>query len=204
MRPMEPNFTAFAGHRCLASGSLEAVVRAAKAYADRTERDSHAEPLLVFEDRTGNQVDFDLRGTPDEAVRRLEEHPLFARTAEPKRTGPGRPKLGVVAREVTLLPRHWAWLEAQRGGASAALRTLVEEATKRDQRPTLARKAREAAGKLMWTLAGNLPRFEEASRALWAKDDARLASQMRGWPKDVRTHVERLVAEASRLEVASD
>jgi len=200
-QPIE-TFTAFAGHRCLASGALEEVLLEAKKYVDRTESDPRAAPLLVFEDRTGSPVDFDLHGTPAEALERLAFHPLFAsrEAAEAKRTGPGRPKLGVISREVSLLPRHWDWLEQQRGGISVTLRALVEEARKRGQNTQLARKAREAAGKFMWTIAGDLPNFEEAARALYAKDEKRLEQLIRRWPKGIKEHVERLVGEAARLE----
>jgi hypothetical protein len=116
------------------------------------------------------------------------------------RIGPGRPKLGVVCREVSLLPRHWSWLEQHPGGASVALRKLVEDARKRGHGKERARVAWEAAGKFMWVMAGNLSGFEEASRALYAKDQARLVSLIRDWPGDVRSHVERLVGESTRLE----
>lgn len=190
-------FTAFAGDRCLGSGSVEEAITRVKKHLDR----GGAEPVLVFEDRTGSTIDFDLRGSAVEAIERLKEHPLFVeeRGAE-RRAGPGRPKLGVVSREVSLLPRHWEWLEAQRGGISVTLRSLVEEARKRGQGKDLARKAREAAGKFMWIMAGNLPMFEEASRALYAKDDAKLETPVRRWPADVKRHTLRLVAEAARLE----
>lgn len=193
-------FTAFAGHLRLASGPIEQAVRRTKEYVDG----GGGETVLVFDDRTGEQIDFDLRGTPEEAIARLAEHPLFAEDAPARRPGPGRPKLGVVSREVSLLPRHWEWLERQRGGISVALRALVHEAQKRGQGKELARRAREAAGKFMWTMAGDLPDFEEASRALYAKDDARLRRLVRGWPKDVKRHVVRLVAEATRLEEAAE
>ncbi len=192
-------FTAFAGHTAIASGEIRETLRQTKAWLDRA-ANADAEPLLIFEDQTGIQIDFDLRGSAEEAIERLATHPLFA-DEEPRRTGPGRPKLGVVSREVSLLPRHWEWLEAQRGGISVALRALVEEARKRGQSRQLARRAREAAGKFMWTMGGNLPDFEEASRALHAKDDAQLRSLIGPWPRDVALHIERLVAEAHRLEL---
>ena len=107
----ERTFTAFAGHSKLASGPLAEVLRSLKS---RGEEES---ALLVFEDQTGRQVDFDLRGTMEEVLAR--------HCPEQPRTGPGRPKLGVVSREISLLPRHWEWLESQPNGASAALRRLA-------------------------------------------------------------------------------
>ena len=101
---------------------------------------------------------------------------------------------------MSLLPRHWEWLEEQPQGISAALRRLVDEARKRDPGKARARMARDAASKFMWAMAGNLPDFEEASRALFAGDGERLSVLVRKWPKDIRNHVLRLVEEAARFE----
>lgn len=188
---MTDSYTAFAGLRCIATGALEQTVLTAKRHADT----GTTEPLLIFEDRTGTQIDFDLRGTPDEVRARLAAHPHFAPATAPGtgRSGPGRPRLGVVSREVSLLPRHWSWLVEQPGGASAALRRLVDEARKRDPAHDDARRAREAAGRFLWAVAGDLPGFEEASRALFARDDARLAGIVSTWPPDVGGHLARLL-----------
>jgi uncharacterized protein len=197
-------YTAFAGNRLIASGDLRTTVLQTKNHLDC----SNAEQVLVFEDQTGVQIDFDLRGTPDEALARLSEHPRFvmSEAAATVRVGPGRPKLGVVCREVSLLPRHWVWLDQQSGGASGALRRLIDEARKRGQGKELARLAREAASRFMWVMAGNLPNFEEASRALFAKDQERLEALIGDWPEDIRKHLDRLVQESVRLEseAASD
>jgi hypothetical protein len=191
-----PTFTAFAGERCVASGPIHEVISTMKEVLEEDE----GQTILVFEDRTGDPIDFDLRGTTEEALARLPAHPRFAsEDAVPKR-GPGRPKLGVVSREVSLLPRHWEWLEEQRGGISVALRALVEEARKRHPSSHLARKAREAAGKFMWTMAGNLPCFEDASRALYAGDDEEVRALTRAWPEDIRGHVLRLLDRANDRE----
>lgn len=191
-------YTAFAGTRCIASGDRSSMLLATKKYVDRKEPDS----ILIFEDQTGTQIDFDFRGTPDEVLERISSHPHFAATEEPTqpRSGPGRPKLGVVCREVSLLPRHWDWLEHQRGGISVALRKLIDEARKGGLGAEHARIAREAASKFMWAMAGNLPGFEEASRALFAKDHDKLGSLIAKWPKDLRNHVQKLVDEAVRLD----
>ena len=149
------NYTAFDGTRRVACGDLPTMLRAVKATLDA----GGAEPL-IFEDRTGRQIDFDLRGSADDVVARVA--PSAASN------GPGRPRLGVISREVSLLPRHWEWLETQPNGISAALRRLVDEARKLEPEAERARLAREAASRFMWALAGNLPGFEEASRALFA------------------------------------
>jgi len=184
----EQTYTAFLGERRIASGEVRAVLREVKAQA----AESALERLLVFDDRTARQVDFDLRGTAEEVIERLARHPLFA--AEAPRGGPGRPKLGVVAREVTLLPRHWEWLEQQPSGASAALRKLVEQAIRDTAGSDAERLAREAAGRFMTAMGGNLPGYEEATRALFAGDVTRVAEHIAAWPADVRDYALRLMA----------
>ncbi len=187
-------YTAFAGDTLIASGEIGTVLLRTRERMDLAD----AAPILVFEDRTGTQVDFDLRGTPEAIVGRLASHPHFAAHGETSvsRSGPGRPRLGVVSREVTLLPRHWEWLELQPQGISAALRRLVDEARKREPGTERVRAAREAAGRFMTAMAGNLPGFEEASRALYAGDRGRLAECVREWPPDVRGYLERLLDRA--------
>lgn len=191
-------FTAFAGDRLIISGNLKNMILRTKEWLERGENDQ----ILIFEDRTGKQVDFDFRGTPDEVLARLSSHPLFTSSEgqDKTRPGPGRPKLGVICREVSLLPRHWEWLEEQPNGASAALRRLVDEARKHEPEKERARIAREATGRFMSVMAGNFPGFEEALRALYAQDQKRLKELIRQWPNDIRKHIDRLVKEAVRLE----
>ena len=153
------------------------------------------EPVLIFEDQTGRQVDFDFRGTRAEVLERAE--------ASKPRPGPGRPKLGVISREVTLMPRHWEWLEEQPNGISAALRRLVDDARKREPGKEQARRATEAASKFMWAMAGNLPGFEEASRVLFARDQARFEQLIGAWPEDVREHLMMLISDSARLETSA-
>jgi hypothetical protein len=147
-------------------------------------------PVLVFDDLNGSPLDFGLRGTSDQILARLapEQAP---RQGEPTR-GPGRPKLGVVAREVTLLPRHWEWLSAQPGGASVALRKLVDAARAMHAGADRRRLAQQAADRFMAAVAGNEPGYEEAARALYAGDQARFAAAMAAWPVDVRAHAMKL------------
>jgi len=179
---MEENtYTAYFGHRQVASGPIERVLPALKR---RFDKDPGA-VMLIFEDRTGRQVDFDLRGTLADVLARARP--------EPARTGPGRPKLGVVAREISLLPRHWEWLEDQPNGASAAIRRLVDEARKRDPEGERSRLAIAATGRFLSAIAGDLPGYEEATRALFNSDWARLEELIGDWPKDIRLHTERLI-----------
>jgi hypothetical protein len=176
----ERTYTAFLGMKRVVTGDLRAMLLRTKQEVDR----GGQEPLLIFDDLTGQQVDFDFGGTPDQVLERALPQPTGGR---------GRPKLGVVSREVSLLPRHWEWLEDQPNGASAALRRLVDEARKREPALERARRARDAASRFMWSMAGNLPDFEEATRALFDGDGERLRQLIRGWPTDVRDHVERMV-----------
>lgn len=166
--------TAFDGDRRLAAGPLSDVARAVAAAPDPA-------VVLIFADADARRVELDLRGSVNEILARLPRPPAEA----PK--GPGRPKLGVVAREVTLLPRHWEWLAAQPGGASVALRRLVEAAQK-DPREQ-AKAAREAAYRFMSVMAGHRPGFEEASRALFAGDLTGFEAQAGGWPSDIRDYI---------------
>lgn len=180
--------TAFEGSTRLASGDLIEVALAAKAATDR----GATGPVLIFEDATARPIDLDLRGAPEDVRARL----AAAAPPPPAPRGPGRPKLGVVAREVTLLPRHWEWLGAQPGGASVALRRLVEEARRADEGPARRRRAQEAAYRFMSAMAGDEPGFEEATRALFAGDKDRFDAETANWPADVRDHARRTASEA--------
>jgi uncharacterized protein len=188
-----PHFTAFSGPKRLAEGPLAEVAIAVM----QASRRPAAPSIIIFSNATGHPIDLDLRGTERDVIARLPESTPppsaeadEAAAAEPR--GRGRPKLGVVAREVTLLPRHWEWLGTQPGGASVALRKLVEEARRANGDVDRARAAKEAAYRFMSTMAGNLAGFEEASRALFADDRRRFAGLIAGWPDDIRDHVVKL------------
>ncbi len=170
----EPLLIAFEGARRIASGPLAEVepqVQAAMARA--------SEPVLVFDVDSSRPVEIAPAGSP----------PLPPRPR-------GRPKLGVAAREVTLLPRHWDWLARQPGGASAALRRLVESSIRSSQGADQVRMARESAYRFMSAMAGDLPGFEEASRALFRGDGDRFAAETSAWPDDIRDHIVSLAASA--------
>jgi hypothetical protein len=187
--------TAFAGTRRIAHGGVREVALKAKALLDRA---SHAQ-VLVFDDSTSELIEVDFRGTPEQVSRRIGEtaatEAATGSTAPAGETrGPGRPKLGVVAREVTLLPRHWAWLATQPGGASVALRKLVEHARLAHQGKDRLRRAQEAAYRFLSAMAGNEPGFEEAIRALFAGKRERFEEFVDPWPRDVREHAKKLAA----------
>ena len=177
-----PSYTSFDGHRRIASGSLQANALAVK---QAIETDAFSS-ILTFDDRTGRTVEVDTRGSEQQLAERFAIHePVEAR-------GRGRPKLGVIAREVTLLPRHWDWLATQPGGASVALRRLVEEARRTNSDKDRARQAQERAYHFMLALAGDLPGYEEATRALFANDAQRFGELIAAWPDDVREHATKL------------
>jgi hypothetical protein len=207
--------TAFEGARRIASGELAVVAAAVKAVLDRGER----APVLIFDDQTSHPVEVDFRGTVDDVLRRIGEaaapaagpgdaasgsasDPASAVAQTPGAPpadaprGPGRPKLGVVPREVTLLPRHWDWLNSQPGGASVALRKLVEEARRANEGKDRIRRSQEVAYRFMSAMAGNEPGFEESTRALFAGDRARFDEQTSAWPEDVRDHARKLATAA--------
>jgi hypothetical protein len=204
MHTAQPTYTAFSGSRRIASGPLPEVAARIK-QTEQTAPEAAAS-LLMFADADGRPVELDLRGSVAEVLARLthidSEYPLEApipaaadESATPPR-GPGRPKLGVVAREVTLLPRHWEWLAAQPGGASVMLRKLVEAARKQGADADRVRQARESAYRFMAALAGNEPGFEEATRALFAGDGPAFTERSAGWPADVRDYSHKLAGPA--------
>jgi hypothetical protein len=168
---------AFAADRLIARGPLSEALAAIHSASGAEEA------VLVFDAADGRAIDLDLRGSVADALARLAPAP------EPEKRGPGRPKLGVVPREVTLLPRHWDWLASQPGGASVALRKLVEGALKEAEGPDRARKAREATYRFMTALAGDKPGYEEATRMLFAGDWTAFDAAVEEWPTDVREAV---------------
>ena len=190
-------YTAFEGTRRIASGDLTDVVRVTKMVIDQ----GGLAPVSIFDDATGEPVEVDYRGPVEEVVRRVAapsstEVPAAGSHGLASARGPGRPRLGVVAREVTLLPRHWEWLNSQPGGASVALRKLVEDARRANQGKDRLRRARDAAYQFMVAMAGNEPGFEEAIRALFAGDSGRFVACVEPWPADVRDHARTLAAQA--------
>ena len=162
------SYTAFSGFDHVASGPLPEVYQSSL----------RAENTLIFDRDTGRVVDIDPRFPPS-----ADEGPK-----------PGRPKLGVVSREVTLLPRHWDWLATQPGGASVALRKLVEEAS-RNPKAQL-RQRRDAAYRFATALVGNAPGYEEAIRALYAGQRDEFAAHIEAWPADVRAELEKMTEAA--------
>lgn len=180
MPDLTHTYTAFIGTTRLVSGPLAQVAVAVK-NAESDFLSPAASPVLIFSDHTGKQIDIDTRGSDEAIIARYSPPPDAPR-------GRGRPRLGVVAREITLLPRHWDWLNAQPGGASVTLRKLVDDARRNGGDKHLVKKAHEAAYTFMHAIAGNMPHFGEATRALFANDRARMELLIAEWPHDVREH----------------
>jgi hypothetical protein len=195
------SFTVFDGTRLLGAGSLPQATR----LAQRALGGDPEGPVLIFNDRTGAVVDLD--PLQSEAPEPIVESDADPATPEPSDArGRGRPRLGVVPREVTLLPRHWDWLAEQPGGASVALRKLVEAALRAaatELGPDARRRAQERAYRFMTTMAGDMPNYEEATRALFADDAARLAALIKDWPADIRKHALALAKVQPRKSTAA-
>lgn len=198
-----PTYTAFEGDSLLCKGPLTEVILKIKKRMGRADNS----PALIFNDATGNPMDFNFQGSEKDVLRRLE---VFVGEADAKGkdadgkgrggkgkateevAGPGRPKLGVVSREVTLLPRQWEWLASQSGGASVVLRRLVDDARKKSGDALTVKQTQERTYKFLSVMAGNLKGYEEAIRALYRKDGKGFAAHTEGWPKDVKRHAETL------------
>jgi hypothetical protein len=197
-QPTVQKCTAFEGERRIASGDVHAVALATREVLDR----GGAGHVLIFDDATGQLVELNLHGTADEISSRFgpdgPEDPTAGGERQRSSRGRGRPKLGVVSKEVTLLPRHWAWLGTQRGGASATLRRLVDEARHTHERRDRVRTAQDTTYHFMWAMVGDQPGFEEAMRALYVCDRARFEAESENWPPDLRDYARNLAAEALR------
>lgn len=204
------SYTSFEGNRRIATGSMPEVAL----FIKRTlENGAGTNPILIFDDTTGRQIDIDTRGSDDEVIARMKgaaeigdgvpvAHSEQSASVEPR--GRGRPKLGVIPREVTLLPRHWEWLATQPGGASVALRKLVEDARRAGGDKEKTRVAQERAYHFMSAMAGDMPGFEEATRALFAKDDLKFRDLVGAWPVDVRDYAVKLSGEIIRPAFTAD
>ena len=187
MKPIDGrSCTAFRGQELLATGRMVDVALAAKTWLDKHPKTK----VLIFDDENGHQIEFDFRGGEEKFLSRLKDMiGADSRATEPEaKTGPGRPKLGVVSREIGLLPRHWEWLGRQPEGASAALRKLVEDAQKKYAAGDELRRLQDSVQRFMTAMAGDLPNYEEVLRAFYAKDRTKYSKLMGDWPKDVRDH----------------
>jgi hypothetical protein len=180
---------AFVGHHLIASGPLAEVVHEAK----RTYDENPNQLILIFENQTARVIEIDFRGSVADVFQRLEKQQspqTIKKDDKPKK--PGRPKLGVVSKEVTLLPKHWEWLAEQRGGASVTLRRLVGEAMNATSGEHQKRRMQQVVYHLMTSIAGDLPNYEEAIRALFASEREKFFDQIKDWPAGLRGHLTEL------------
>jgi hypothetical protein len=175
---------AFVGSNLIATGALAEVVHEVKRHHDAHPNDL----ILIFDHKKSQPIEVDLRGSMEDVFERLEKQqkPIEPKTKVKK---PGRPKLGVVSKEVTLLPRHWEWLAQQRGGASITLRRLVGEAMKAADPQAEQRSAQQSTYRLMTAVAGDLPNYEDAIRALFAAEKDDFFNIIADWPEGLRHHI---------------
>jgi hypothetical protein len=198
--------SAFCGEDRIARGGLRQVALKAKAIWERGE----PRPIFIWENMTGRLIEIDLSGTDADVLRRVRDHQSHQakgkgsnEASQKKQCGPGRPKLGVVGREVTLLPRHWEWLRTQPGGASVALRKLVEQARLGNGDKDRARQSQQAAYRFLSFMGGNRPGFEEASRALFRGERESFEALIADWPADIRDFARKLAAGSFQEEAAA-
>lgn len=182
------NYTAFEGVKLFAHGPLTEVVLKIKKHITKADHTT----ILIFSDETGKTIDFNFQGSDKDVLKRLEIYT----TPEPPldSSGPGRPKLGVVSREVSLLPRHWEWLASQPGGASSTLRKLVEDAKKKSSENQSIKQSQEKTYRFMSVVAGDFSDYEEVLRALYKKDEKKFLSLIESWPNDIQKHLIKLSA----------
>ncbi|WP_128102021.1 DUF2239 family protein [Paenibacillus sp. DCT19] len=193
------NCTAFLGNKRVAEGTLQQVAANVK----DTLEDGEIAQLLIFDNSTGKPIDVDFRGSAAEVLQRLNNQagdvPDVEENEQPTRRV-GRPKLGVVSGEVTLLPRHWDWLKSQPGGASVTLRKMIDQARRSGEKESRLRAAQEATYRFMTAMAGDFPHHEEALRALYAGNEELLYQCIEDWSPDIRDHVRSLAENAFAKE----
>lgn len=174
--------TAFLQRRQIAHGNLSEILQQIKATPIGNES------VFIFNDQTGKRLDIHPHGDEASALAAYpelaEQQPEESATVKTR----GRPKLGVSAKEVTLLPRHWEWLATQPGGASATLRRLIEQARKASEPADNKRRRHESAYQFMHEVAGDLPEYETCLRALFADDETAFNAAMTDWPQDIRRY----------------
>jgi hypothetical protein len=191
----EETYTAFDGTTCLFRGAFQDVMLKVKQQMGRANHTS----ILIFSDATGKTMDFNFEGGTKDVLKRLEVYVSKEEQSQGS-LGPGRPKLGVTSREVSLLPRHWEWLATQSGGASATLRKLVDEAKKKTLAKVSLKQAQERVYRFMSVIAGDSAGYEEALRALYKRDQKGFLLHIRDWPRDIKSHVVELAKPVFEVE----
>ncbi|MBC7539648.1 MAG: DUF2239 family protein [Bacteriovorax sp.] len=176
-------YTAFDGHKLFGQGDLSEIVIKIKKQLGKSDNAS----IIIFSDNTGKVFDFNFQGTLSDVKKRLD---MYIQTEVPEvNAGAGRPKLGVISREISLLPQHWEWLATQPGGSSSTLRKLVDEAKKKTSGGPSIKQTQEIVHRFASAMAGDFEGFEEALRALYRKDKGLFHAQMKNWPEDIRDYI---------------
>ena len=175
-------FTAFESEKILFKGPLADLILKVKKRLGKSENSS----ILIFSDSTGKNIDFNFQGSEKDVLKRLEIY--SEEVGINQSAGPGRPRLGVVSRVISLLPRHWEWLATQSGGSSAYLRKLVDEARKKEGGQHTLKQLQERTYKFISVMAGDLNGYEEALRALYKRDEKKFIALIEVWPRDIRNH----------------
>lgn len=180
----ELTYAAFKKEKLIAEGDLKKVILKTKRELMRSPESA----ILIFSNETGKTMDFNFQGSENEVLSRLEVFLEPKIEIDPKEKKVGRPSLGVISREVSLLPKHWEWLACQSGGASAEIRRLVEKAMKQTQAASTVKMAQEKTFRFLNTIAGNFPNFEEAIRSLYRRDLNAFEQIIKFWPVDIKDH----------------
>lgn len=180
-------YTAFDGAQLFGHGLLSEIVLKIKKQLGKSENSS----ILIFSDTTGKIIDFNFQGTQADVLKRLDVF-VSDKTSLDNISGPGRPKLGVISREISLLPAHWEWLATQPGGSSAVLRKLVDEAKKKSSGTISIKQVQERVYRFATAMAGDFPGFEEVQRSLYRKDEEQFLKHMENWPIDIRNYIKDL------------
>ncbi|RZG86913.1 DUF2239 family protein [Acinetobacter venetianus] len=168
-------YTAFSGDHYLASGEMMELILKIKQLQETTEN------ILIFNDQTGRQTDFDYTGSEQE---------IRERYAEPEPTKKvGRPKLGVISREITLQKKHWDWLDQQSASASAIIRKLIDKELDDPNSESNKMLAKQATDRFMLAMLGNMPNYEEATRALYQGDREVFLKMIQDYPKDLKKYL---------------
>lgn len=176
-------YTAFMGTNFFGQGLLSEIILKIKKHIGSSDNTN----ILIFSDLTGKAIDFNFQGTTSDVQKRLD---IFVSEGTTQlSTGPGRPKLGVISREISLLPQHWEWLATQPGGSSAVIRKLIDEARKKSEGSLSIKQIQERVHRFTTAMAGDLQGYEEALRALYRKDEDQFLIHMGSWPQDIRDHV---------------
>jgi len=175
---------AFSAQKLIAEGAFGEVLQLVKNHIKQNDTGN----ILFFNGSDGRQIDIDLQSGAGESGNgsKAAAAESGSNQAIPTKKPRGRPKLGVVGREVTLLPRHWQWLDKQRGGASARLRRLIDQERKATAGDDMIRESQDSANRFMYAMAGDIAGFEEAVRALYARDKAGFDQETAAWPVDIR------------------